>query len=532
MRFARQLAVGVVLQCVVLSLAFSSPNADGNWCQGEMPERSKYRFHPTVSTTFRGQFSVAAFNWTGIPNCEFEVANDPTDSPLIFGAGDGINTVSYSTILNSTLCAVTDCLFYGMRIVECDTTFNGHHSWSVHPSEGSNDCSMPGVATHELGHWVAVPHNRLPTSPMNFLNEEPGDHYYQLTSYETDGCRTRYPSGDGPWRHPPCRAGACCRGSNPCLYTDPATCIYNVGQFIEGQTCVEAYCPVPTGACCLPLEQGCAITTHDECAGSYVGDGTTCDGLTGACDPPATGACCFGSLCSVMTSEFCIDTGGAYRGDDTACPSDCPEGQEPEPVWPRPPLPCYPEACGELPVDPNPPGPPTQMTGKCPGQEGERGLNAPGLSADPENREYGPPAGCATCSEGLGTAILRTFRDGMLLSREGQRFVGIYYYYGHELSGIIRAHPEIRTLTGTTINDFLPAIRKYVFNDPAGEDFFLTESRLAQIETLVNAYRPHASESLNHALDMFMVDVHRVSGLRVSSAIRTLLGESGNGPPP
>ncbi|MCC7144014.1 MAG: hypothetical protein IT349_18110 [Candidatus Eisenbacteria bacterium] len=90
----------------------------------------------------------------------------------------------------------------------------------------------------------------------------------------------------------------------------------------------SAPCPTvvtPTGACCLPNFGPCVVVRADECAqagGVYQGDGSDCD--PNPCPPPpATGACCIGTDCTITTAEGC---NGEYQGNDTNCdPNPCEE---------------------------------------------------------------------------------------------------------------------------------------------------------------------------------------------------------------
>jgi hypothetical protein len=84
-------------------------------------------------------------------------------------------------------------------------------------------------------------------------------------------------------------------------------------------------CPELTvvGACCPPNFAPCVIATEDEClagGGVYQGDGSVC-GPDTCPEPPPTGACCIGDVCSITTAADCQ---GTYQGDGTGCdPNPC-----------------------------------------------------------------------------------------------------------------------------------------------------------------------------------------------------------------
>lgn len=81
--------------------------------------------------------------------------------------------------------------------------------------------------------------------------------------------------------------------------------------------------PTPTGACCT--DGDCTVTTEADCAGTYQGDGTTCDDVD--CGTATSGACCVGTDCSIETPFDCTGLGGTYQGDDTTCsPNPCEGG--------------------------------------------------------------------------------------------------------------------------------------------------------------------------------------------------------------
>lgn len=79
--------------------------------------------------------------------------------------------------------------------------------------------------------------------------------------------------------------------------------------------------PSATGACCDGSD--CSVITEaacDDIGGDYQGDDTDCDP-----NPCATGACCTDGVCSVATQADCEGGGGVYQGDDTDCdPNPCP----------------------------------------------------------------------------------------------------------------------------------------------------------------------------------------------------------------
>jgi hypothetical protein len=74
-----------------------------------------------------------------------------------------------------------------------------------------------------------------------------------------------------------------------------------------------------TGACCIGEE--CFVLTEEEClaqGGEYQGDDVPCDDTLCV----NTGACCIGVDCVILTEEECIAQGGEYEGDGVPCFDD------------------------------------------------------------------------------------------------------------------------------------------------------------------------------------------------------------------
>jgi hypothetical protein len=97
--------------------------------------------------------------------------------------------------------------------------------------------------------------------------------------------------------------------------------------------CVLA--PEPEGACCHS-NNSCTYGTASACtagSGLYMGDGTTCAGVT--CNMSSLGACCDVDTwtCAVTNAAQCAGGGGSFDGVGTACVSACPEyGNDIDPI--------------------------------------------------------------------------------------------------------------------------------------------------------------------------------------------------------
>jgi len=159
--------------------------------------------------------------------------------------------------------------------------------------------------------------------------------------------------------------------------------------------------------------------------------------------------------------------------------------------------------------------------GDCPLNQSELGLNANGASSA-ANQEYGPAVGCATCWNGLGLALLRALRSDLLLTANGRMLVSLYYFHSYEMMGIIRGDPTVRTLVANTVNDFMPAVRSYLYNDINGTDFILTDDKLSELQAVADALKANGSAGLRSDLDQFMTAARAQRNKKMSDAIRGL----------
>jgi len=74
----------------------------------------------------------------------------------------------------------------------------------------------------------------------------------------------------------------------------------------------------PYGGCCMGTD--CSTSTQADCdasGGSYLGDGTNCNGWP--CGGAPEGACCLGVDCVDSDASSCADLGGSFVGEGTSC---------------------------------------------------------------------------------------------------------------------------------------------------------------------------------------------------------------------
>jgi len=120
---------------------------------------------------------------------------------------------------------------------------------------------------------------------------------------------------------PPPPEGACCLNNYDCSIQSESACLGQGGVYYgDGSTCDPTPCPRPFGACCFE-DGSCQYLFEEDCyalQGQYYGTGTVCE--PNPCpQPPATGACCIGADCVIVTAIECETLQGLYLGDGTVC---------------------------------------------------------------------------------------------------------------------------------------------------------------------------------------------------------------------
>ncbi len=118
--------------------------------------------------------------------------------------------------------------------------------------------------------------------------------------------------------------GACCVDGD-CTVTTEAAC---AGTYAgDGTTCEDVVCEQPTQACCFEETSGCLDLTEADCnlvGGVPGGVGSAC--ATHVCFP--VGSCCLpdGSCADGLTPDECAAMNGAFQGDGSTCATTtCPE---------------------------------------------------------------------------------------------------------------------------------------------------------------------------------------------------------------
>lgn len=117
--------------------------------------------------------------------------------------------------------------------------------------------------------------------------------------------------------------GACCFADGSCIVLGPYNCVYDAaGHYAgEGTTCDPNPCPLIEGACCFNTL--CFVVTHEDClagGGVYLGYGETCD--PNPC-PVEPGACCH--LDHTCSLELLTGCDGLFIGWGVPCdPDPCP----------------------------------------------------------------------------------------------------------------------------------------------------------------------------------------------------------------
>jgi acetyl esterase/lipase len=110
--------------------------------------------------------------------------------------------------------------------------------------------------------------------------------------------------------------GACCVPSGECTSSSQADC---AGTWTMLAPCTPNPCPQPalTGACCDPFG-GCTSLSESFCVFTWT-PATACQPNPCPQPPPPTGACCMGSICTLMLAVDCIGPNRRFTSPNTAC---------------------------------------------------------------------------------------------------------------------------------------------------------------------------------------------------------------------
>jgi hypothetical protein len=97
---------------------------------------------------------VSSFEVWGIETGT-EIFGSATQGDIVTGGLDDINGISFGEE-EEGIIAVTSIWYYTLsrEIVEVDTLFNTHYSWSLSGESGMMD--LGNIATHEFGHWLLL----------------------------------------------------------------------------------------------------------------------------------------------------------------------------------------------------------------------------------------------------------------------------------------------------------------------------------------------------------------------------------------
>ncbi|MCC6320680.1 MAG: hypothetical protein IT438_04495 [Phycisphaerales bacterium] len=119
---------------------------------------------------------------------------------------------------------------------------------------------------------------------------------------------------------------ACCLVTGTCSELNQSDCATAGGAWQPGLPCGSVVCPPPpTGACCVPTDGSCTITTPFNCVGGnlYQGNNSVCN--PNPCPQP-TGACCAADGSCTTTTQAQCASGSTFQGIGTACsPNPCPQ---------------------------------------------------------------------------------------------------------------------------------------------------------------------------------------------------------------
>jgi hypothetical protein len=118
----------------------------------------------------------------------------------------------------------------------------------------------------------------------------------------------------------------------------------------------------------------------------------------------------------------------------------------------------------------------------------------------------------------------RVLRKMTRLTANGQQYLSLWDTHRMEVIAIFAAHPEVGALVGSRVNDFMPGLRTWLYNDVNGSNFTLDATRIAQIEEVVNAVKQYGSATLQADLDSFKVAIRLEQGKRMKAWLAHFVG--------
>jgi len=269
-------------------------------------------------TAGRGDAPISDCNLNGICDA-YEIANCPPGDPTcqdcehngIPDGGIAENGYTWACCLDGTCADKTElcCLYQGGMFK------GGHCGEDCNQNAVDDACESPGACCGP------APYYYCSVIPEDCCMASGG-------TFQGPGARCSGDEGNSVcWSGPSYLLGACCYSGMLCGVYLESTCASYGGTFGGAGTYCEdcngngwpAPCEGPTtreyGACCNG-EGACIIATECSCHGQFLGVGSVCGALTGAC--------CLGTACMIASQTSCSCQGGAFLGAGTTCAGpDC-----------------------------------------------------------------------------------------------------------------------------------------------------------------------------------------------------------------
>jgi hypothetical protein len=145
----------------------------------------------------------------------------------------------------------------------------------------------------------------------------------------------------------------------------------------------------------------------------------------------------------------------------------------------------------------------------------------PNLACDADDEAHGTPVGSPVA--GFGVALARVFEQRLQRSEAGRGYLGKWALHNREVYEILSGDPVLRRKAKITLNDFMSALRYFLFNDVKGENVLLTPERLGRLQALADEIKSRGSDRLREDLGEFVERLRRQEGRTVSEAISAML---------
>lgn len=259
----------------------------------------------TLYNTIMRANNTLAFNATN------PAWNGLIDSHNWYGRETGTNIIQYGGLLYTTGSAFEPNSRSGpLDFVNDDDTYYGDYSITNGGSGTDIGLNDPVTSSTDLAGDTRIQNVVVDMGAYESSGAPPPTGACCFASGNCNvvteaACTGTYQGDDTTCTPNPCQPpnqGACCFSDGSCVVTTESLCTQaGSTSWLTGEVCTPNPCPRP-GACCVALV--CSITLLDDCAGSFLGEGTICE--PDICLP--TAGCPPAGYMEIETLPFTIST--------------------------------------------------------------------------------------------------------------------------------------------------------------------------------------------------------------------------------